>query len=852
MQVLDIQQADYDDAYSNGTTSNGTVVVDAAFKKVPKSSAGFHIWRIENMNVVALGRNQYGTFYDDDSYVILAASLPGQSATIDSVTREIRGGLLEYHIHFWLGGLTTPDKSGVAAYKTVELDGYLGGCATQHRETQGNESARFRSYFKNGFRVLKSHAEQNGDSLHQIKLYKIKGKRNPVVVQQESVSWKYFNSGDVFVLLTPTIIFVWVGRAANSIEKLHATKIAVQLKSENDNIPLVFVDDGYEQSLQNEQKSEFQKYLPLNQRHVLPSDPEKDEVVEKQFKNNIKLYKCSDNNGKYRVTEIKSGPLLQSDLDSDDVFILDHGLFGIWVWVGKRANDKERTEAMRNARGFVKKKKYANETSVTRVVDGAEPKEFKMLFVSWRQKDSQKAKIITNGAQKNNQKIAITKFDAVLMHERPSLAAETQLLDDGTGTSRIWKIRKNDSVEIGKEKFGNFFSGDCYLIWYSYQSQGQKHILYTWFGLHASDDEMLNTFSKRTEIENELGGQAIKVRVIQGREPPQLLQIFKGKLVIFRGKGTEQDESGRNTKSPTNYLLHVQGSATYNSKATQVNTKSSSLNSNYCFVLKKSKKYFVWSGINSTGDQREMAKHFTGKDFELVLEGKEPQEFWDLLGGKAEYFTTKIAIEENDLKCPRLFHFPNITNHFKIEEVFNFAQSDLTPEDIMLLDAFSTIFIWIGALSTTYNRKNSLEMALEYLRNDPAGRDMNIPIIEVKQGNEPPNFIGFFPNWNTTWWAEHVAFEEMRSQLEGVKIEKKLETTNGNHVENNDFDCYEKYPVKMLKESMEKLPNKVDPLQKELHLTHDDFVFLFKMKYEEFKNLPRWKQQELKKKVGLF
>lgn len=82
-------------------------------------------------------------------------------------------------------------------------------------------------------------------------------------------------------------------------------------------------------------------------------------------------------------------------------------------------------------------------------------------------------------------------------------------------------------------------------------------------------------------------------------------------------------DTGRNSKTPTNYLLHIQGSASYNTKATQVATKATSLNSNYCFVLRKLKRYYVWSGLNSTGDQREMAKHFTGKDFELVLEGKQ-------------------------------------------------------------------------------------------------------------------------------------------------------------------------------------------------------------------------------------
>lgn len=50
------------------------------------------------------------------------------------------------------------------------------------------------------------------------------------------------------------------------------------------------------------------------------------------------------------------------------------------------------------------------------------------------------------------------------------------------------------------------------------------------------------------------------------------------------------------------------------------------------------------------------------------------------------------------------------------EEVFNFSQTDLIPEDVMLLDASSTIFMWMGKLSHAQDRKLSFEMALEYLR----------------------------------------------------------------------------------------------------------------------------------------
>lgn len=52
------------------------------------------------------------------------------------------------HIHYWLGKNASQDEEGVAAYKTVELDDYLGGAPVQHRETEGSETSRFMNYFK--------------------------------------------------------------------------------------------------------------------------------------------------------------------------------------------------------------------------------------------------------------------------------------------------------------------------------------------------------------------------------------------------------------------------------------------------------------------------------------------------------------------------------------------------------------------------------------------------------------------------------------------------------------------------------------------------------------------------------
>jgi hypothetical protein len=94
------------------------------------------------------------------------------------------------------------------------------------------------------------------------------------------------------------------------------------------NIPnIAFVDDGYEKTLQDEEKKQWNKYLPLDKRHVLPEN-ESDSQSFFQRSANIRLYKCSENNGKYRVAEVKNGPLYQTDLEPD----VKHNRFFLYCW----------------------------------------------------------------------------------------------------------------------------------------------------------------------------------------------------------------------------------------------------------------------------------------------------------------------------------------------------------------------------------------------------------------------------------------------------------------------------------------------------------------------------------------
>ena len=92
---------------------------------------GLEVWRIEKMVPVRVPDKEVGKFYDGDSYICL------------KTTQKAGYSTLSWDIYFWLGAETSKDESGVAAYKTVELDEALGGAPVQHREVQDHESEQF-------------------------------------------------------------------------------------------------------------------------------------------------------------------------------------------------------------------------------------------------------------------------------------------------------------------------------------------------------------------------------------------------------------------------------------------------------------------------------------------------------------------------------------------------------------------------------------------------------------------------------------------------------------------------------------------------------------------------------------
>ncbi|KAB0391714.1 hypothetical protein E2I00_009357 [Balaenoptera physalus] len=784
------------------------------------------------MELALVPLNAHGTFYEGDCYLIL------------STRRE--GSILSQDIHFWIGKDSSQDEKSCVAIYTTQLDDYLGGSPVQHREVQCHESDTFRGYFKQGIIYKKGgvasgmkHVETNTYDVKR--LLHVKGKRNIRATEVE-MSWDSFNRGDVFLLDLGKVIIQWNGPESSSRERLKAMLLAKDIRDrERGGRAKIGVIEGDKEAASPELMKVLQDTLG---RHSIIKPAVPDEIIDQQQKSNITLYHVSDSAGQLAVTEVATRPLVQGLLNHDDCYILDQSGTKIYVWKGRGATKVEKQMAMSKALVGAMDVQQCPENSVHNTSD---------LFQKW----SVKEQTVGLGKTFSIGKIANVfqdKFDVTLLHTKPEVAAQERMVDDGNGNVEVWRIENLELVPVEHQWYGFFYGGDCYLVLYTYEMHGKPHyILYIWQGRHASQDELAASAYQAVEVDRQFDGAPVQVRVTMGKEPRHFMAIFKGKLVIFEG-GTSR--KGNAEPDPPVRLFQIQGNDKSNTKAVEVPAFTSSLNSNDVFLLRTQTEHYLWYGKGSSGDERAMAKELAGLLCDgtenTVAEGQEPAEFWDLLGGKTPYANDKRLQQEILDVQSRLFECANKTGRFIVTEITDFTQDDLNPDDVMLLDTWDQVFLWIGAEANATEKESALATAQEYLRTHPSGRDTGTPILIIKQGFEPPIFTGWFLAWDPHIWSAGKSYEQLKEELgDAAAITRITADMRDTTLSLNSEPKY--YPVEvLLKNQSQELPEDVNPAKKENYLSEQDFVSVFGITRGQFAALPGWKQLQMKKEKGLF
>jgi len=361
------------------------------------------------------------------------------------------------------------------------------------------------------------------------------------------------------------------------------------------------------------------------------------------------------------------------------------------------------------------------------------------------------------------------------------------------------------------------------------------------------------------KFDDDYEGKPVQVRVVQGKEPEHFFRIFKGKMLIQRG-GVDSGFNRRSKLSDASsfnegwksmvQLYQVRGTNGFNTRAVEVLSRAASLNSNDVFILKSEDQCFKWEGSGASDEEKEYsvgiaARIIPDKTLTTISEGDEPDSFWSLLGGKEEYASTARLMEAGPQHDPRLFQCSNASGRFKVDEIHDFDQDDLCEDDVMLLDTYDDIFVWIGQGANFIEKKNALQGALDYLKSDTSGRtEETTGILQVKQGYEPLNFTGFFTAWDSDKWSKGLSYEELKKEMGGESVGVTTLT--------EELEKYTRsYPYEKLIDPDEELDG-VDPCHKEDHLSDADFLHYFKATKEEYKNMKKWKQDGLKRKLKLF
>ncbi|CAA3016810.1 villin-3-like [Olea europaea subsp. europaea] len=684
---------------------------------------GTEIWRVENFQPVPLPKSDYGKFYSGDSYIVLRTS-PGKG-----------GGAYLYNIHFWLGKNTSQDEAGTAAIKTVELDAVLGGRAVQYRELQGHESDKFLSYFKPCIIPLEGGVatgfKKPEEEEFETRLYICRGKR-AVRMKQVPFSRSSLNHDDVFILDTKDKIYQFNGANSNIQERAKALEVIQFLKEKyhEGTCDVAIVDDG---KLQAESDSGefwvlFGGFAPIGKKVATEDDiiPEKTPA---------KLYCISD--GKVQIVD---GELSKSLLENNKCYLMDCGA-EIFVWVGRLTQVEERKVAIQAAEDFVASQNRPKSTHLVRLIQGYETHSFKSNFDSWPSGSAPSV------AEEGRGKVAaFLKQQGGIMKggsKGAPMNEEVPPLLEGGGKIEVWRIDGSAKTPVSSEEIGKFYSGDCYIVLYTYHSNERKEDYYLcfWIGKDSVEEDQQTAARLATTMCNSLKGRPVQGRIFQGKEPPQFVAIFQPMVILKGGMSSRYKnyiaDKGLNDEiymADGVALIRISGTSVHNNKAIQVDAAATSLNSNECFLLQSGSSLFCWHGNQSTFEQQQLVAKVAeflkpGLAFKHTKEGTESSTFWHPLGGKQNYTSKKISPE--------------------VEEIYNFSQDDLLTEDILILDTHAEVCVWVGQSVDLKDKQNAFEIGQKYvdMATSLEGLSPKVPLYKVTEGNEPCFFTTFF-SWD--------------------------------------------------------------------------------------------------------
>jgi gelsolin len=351
-------------------------------------------------------------------------------------------------------------------------------------------------------------------------------------------------------------------------------------------------------------------------------------------------------------------------------------------------------------------------------------------------------------------------FGSDLEREVKKRSAESEREYKGAGSKvgiEIWRVEKFAIKRWPKNRYGEFFEGDSYIVLKTYKKGDSQKLHYNahfWLGKHTTQDEAGTAAYKTVELDTLLDDVPVQFREVQGHESRLFQSYFAGKFGLVYLKGGI--ESGFNHIEPTTYnarLLQFKGKRTI--RITEVPMQRDSLNAGDVFMLDDGFKIFVWHGSKSGVFERrkadELMQHLKGDrgvncEAEVLSETERNAEFWEKLGGFGQVKPAEEGGDDREAEAKanhfRLYRISDKTG-MKLEQEGELSKNMLDSNDVFLVDRAFEIYLWVGQGASRTERSKALSYGMSYLHKE--GKPMHTPIVRYIQGGETDEFNQCFP-----------------------------------------------------------------------------------------------------------
>ncbi|XP_076469091.1 gelsolin-like protein 1 isoform X2 [Babylonia areolata] len=302
---------------------------------------------------------------------------------------------------------------------------------------------------------------------------------------------------------------------------------------------------------------------------------------------------------------------------------------------------------------------------------------------------------------------------------------------------QIWRINKFKVESWPTDDYGNFYSGDSYIILNTYKDEESDKLLYDvhfWIGKESTQDEYGTAAYKTVELDTLLDDVPVQHREVQGYESPLFKSYFSSITYLDGGAAT-----GFRHVKPEEYrprLLKI-STDTKPLQARQVKVCRTQITSDDVYLLDDGTCFYQFNGKSASVQEK-----YTAVQVLAQLKSARPKSLVETVdeneGGEAlEAFYEALkraddAVDDDDddddsvqqqttnnNRMPqKLIRLSDASGDLDFKQVKEggITRKDFISNDVFLLDTNQELFVWVGKKASEKEKANGLTYAHKYLQ----------------------------------------------------------------------------------------------------------------------------------------